>query len=179
MIRAAVAALLILAAPLAAHAQPARDGQHDFDFEIGDWTTEVRVLTNPLSGQPAKWVEYRGRSLVKPLLGGRANLVELDVAGAAGRIEGGSLRLYNPKTGQWSLNYVSLANGLLTAPVYGAFDGKGRGIFVGQDTLDGRTILVRFEITVISPGEARFEQAFSGDGGVSCETNWLAVDRKR
>lgn len=180
MVRAAFAAALLLSvAPLAAQAQPARDGRHDFDFEIGDWTTEVRVLTNPLSGQPGKWVEYRGRSLVKPLLDGRANLVELDVSGAAGRIEGGSLRLYNPKTGQWSLNYVSLTNGLLTAPVYGGFDGKGRGTFVGQDTLDGRTILVRFVITVVSPAEARFEQAFSGDGGVTWETNWLAVDRRR
>jgi hypothetical protein len=183
-IRACIAAaLLLFGTSHAAQAQPApppmRDGQRDFDFEIGDWTTEVRVLRNPLTGQPAQWAEYRGRSLVKPLMGGRANLVELDVAGAAGRIEGGSLRLYNPKTGQWSLNYVSLANGLLTAPVYGGFDGKGRGTFVGQDTLDGRVILVRFVITVASPTEARFEQAFSADGGATWETNWLAVDRKR
>ncbi|HEY8572424.1 hypothetical protein [Phenylobacterium sp.] len=178
VLRALAAAALLTLSPLAAHAEPARDGRHDFDFEIGDWTTEVRVLANPLSGQPAKWVEYRGRSLVKPLMGGRANLVELDVAGPAGRIEGGSLRLYNPKSGQWSVNYVSLADGLLTAPVFGAFDGKGRGTFVGQDTLNGRTILVRFVITVLSPTEARFEQAFSGDAGQSWETNWLAVDRR-
>ena len=177
-LRALVAAALLVATPAAAPAAPARDGRHDFDFEIGAWTTDVQVLTNPLSGQPAQWVEYRGRSLVKPLMNGRANLVELDVAGPAGRIEGGSLRLYNPKTGQWSLNYVSLANGLLTAPVYGGFDGAGRGTFVGQDTLDGRTILVRFVITLVSPTEARFDQAFSGDAGQTWETNWRAVDRR-
>ena len=30
---------------------PARDGQHDFDWEWGRWTTKVRVLRNPLSGE--------------------------------------------------------------------------------------------------------------------------------
>ncbi len=177
-LRALAAAALLLSAPLAARAAPAADGRHAFDFEIGDWTTEVRVLTNPLSGQPPQWAQYRGRSRVKPLMGGRANLVELDVAGPAGRIEGGSLRLYNPKSGQWSLNYVDLASGVLTSPVYGGFDAKGRGAFYGQDTVDGRVVLVRFLIQVVSPAEARFEQAFSDDAGATWETNWIAVDRR-
>jgi hypothetical protein len=33
---------------------------------------------------------------------------------------------------------------MLTAPVFGSFDGRGRGLFYGQDMLDGRAILVRF-----------------------------------
>ncbi|MBS0479615.1 MAG: hypothetical protein JSR79_09985 [Proteobacteria bacterium] len=157
----------------------ARDGQKDFDFEIGAWTTAVRVLRNPLSGQSPDWAEYKGTSVVKPLLDGRANFVELSVAGAGGRIEGGSLRLYNPQTRQWSLNFASLRNGMLTAPVYGGFDGKGRGEFYGQDNIDGRVVMVRFVITLVSPGEAHFEQAYSADGGVTWETNWVAVDTLR
>ena len=51
-------------------ATPARDGQHDFDWEIGRWTTSVRVLQNPLSGEAPKWAEYRGESLIKPLVVG-------------------------------------------------------------------------------------------------------------
>ena len=157
----------------------ARDGQRDFDFEIGTWATEVRVRRNPLSGTAADWADYRGTSIVRPIAEGRANLVELSVEGSAGRIEGVSFRLYNPQSRQWSLNFASFRNGLLTAPVYGAFDARGRGIFYGQDTLDGRMILVRFVITQSSRDEARFEQAYSVDGGVTWEENWIAVDRRQ
>ena len=163
-----------------AASQPAaRDGQKDFDWEIGTWTTKVKVRRNPLSGTAADWAEYEGTSVVKPLLDGRANFVELSVAGSRGKIEGGSLRLYNPKAGQWSLNYASTTGGVLTEPVFGSFDGRGRGLFYGQDTLDGRTILVRFVITQVSSNEARFEQAYSVDGGRSWEDNWIAVDTRR
>jgi hypothetical protein len=156
-----------------------RDGQRDFDWEIGTWTTKVKVRRNPLSGAAPDWTEYEGTSVVRPLLDRRANFVELSVGGPRGRIEGGSLRLYNPLTGQWSLNFASLRDGMLTAPVFGAFSGERRGLFYGQDMLDGRAILVRFVIIRVSPKEARFEQAYSTDGGQSWEDNWIAVDTRR
>jgi hypothetical protein len=156
-----------------------RSGANDFDWEIGTWATKVRVRGNPLSGEAAQWRDYAGTSVVKPLLDGRANFVELSVAGASGKIEGGSLRLYGSQTRQWSLNYANLRNGLLTSPVYGGFDAAGRGLFYGSDMLDGRAILVRFVITRPSPNVARFEQAYSADGGVTWEDNWIAVDTRQ
>ena len=168
-------AIVAAAAPVGTAAQT-RDGQRDFDWEIGRWTSDVRVLRNPLSGEPPQWAEYRGESLVKPLLDGRANFVELSIAGSAGKIEGGSLRLYNPQTRQWSLNYASLRNGLLTAPVFGGFDAAGKGTFTGDDTLGGKAILVRFVITRPTKTTARFEQAYSADAGATWETNWVATD---
>ena len=156
-----------------------KDGQHDFDWEIGTWTTKVRVRRNPISGEAPAWVEYQGMSAVKPVSDGRANLVELSVAGSKGKIEGVSLRLYNPEARQWSLNFASYRDGMLTAPVYGAFGANGRGLFYGQDMLGGRAILVRFIITRVSPNEARFDQAYSADGGVTWEDNWNAVDTRR
>lgn len=172
-------ALCGVSLPAAAQPSSIRDGQKDFDWEIGTWATSVRVLRNPLSRKPPEWAEYQGTSVVKPLMDGRWNLVELSVAGTSGKIEGGSLRLYNPKSGQWSLNYASLGNGLLTAPVYGGFDGRGVGRFYGSDTLDGRAILVRFVITPKAGNKAEFEQAYSADGGVTWETNWFATDTRR
>jgi len=83
--------------PAAAPAAAPRDGQHDFDWEIGNWATHVRVLRNPLTGAAPDWAEFRGTSLVKPILGGRANSVELSVKNDKGAIEGVSLRLYNPQ----------------------------------------------------------------------------------
>jgi hypothetical protein len=166
------------AGPLPVPAGVARDGARDFDFEIGSWSTRVRVLRNPLSGGTPDWAEYQGTSIVRPALGGRANLVELSVEGPAGRIEGVSLRLYNPQSHQWNINFASLRGGTLTPPVFGGFDGRGSGTFYGQDMLDGRAIFVRFVITQASAVEAHFEQAFSADGGASWEVNWIAVDRR-
>lgn len=175
----ALAALPVPPADAVQEKPAAASGQGDFDFEFGTWTTKVKVLRNPLSGEPPNWAEYEGTSVVRPLLDGRANFVELSVRGAAGQIEGGSLRLYNPQTRQWNVNYASLRNGMLTAPVYGSFDGRGQGTFYGQDMLDGRAILVRFVITQKGANEAHFEQSYSADGGVSWETNWIAVDTRR
>ena len=88
-----------------------RDGQHDFDFEIGTWKTHLKRLQHPLSGSNS-WVEYEGTTVVRKVWDGRANLVELDVSGPAGRIEGLSLRLFNPVSGQWSLNLPESMTGL-------------------------------------------------------------------
>jgi hypothetical protein len=155
-----------------------RDGQSDFNFETGEWKTKVRVLRNPLSGKAAIWAEYDGTSIVRPLMNGRANIVDLSVAGPAGRIEGVSLRLYEPKSRQWSLNFASLRDGKLTAPVVGSFDEKGRGVFYGVDTVGERPVRVRFVITQVSAREAHFDQAFSSDHGKTWETNWVAVDTR-
>lgn len=185
---AALCGLLSVFQPLPAVEQPpaspapavqaaaAADRQHDFDFEIGTWKTHVRRLKRPLSGS-TEWVEYEGTSVVTALSQGRANIVELDVSGPAGRIEGVSLRLYNPEARQWSLNFSNLRAGTLSPPVTGRFR-NGRGEFYGLESLDGRAILVRFVISDVTADSARFEQAFSDDGGRTWETNWIAVDTR-
>jgi len=152
----------------------AHDGVHDFDFELGTWKTQLSRLVHPLSGSK-EWVEYTGTSVARKVWGGRANLLELEVDGPAGHIEGLSLRLYDPESHQWSLNFANGKNGQLTEPVYGAFE-NGRGEFYGKDSLNGRAIFVRFVISDITPKSAHFEQAFSADGGKNWEVNWIATD---
>jgi hypothetical protein len=177
ILRALLLMPLVLQPALAGAApEPPRDGQHDFDFEFGTWKTHVKRLVGPLSGSTT-WVEYEGTSIVQPLWDGRANLVHLDVKGPKGRIEGISLRLYNPESRQWSLNFVNSAVGVLSPPTIGEFKG-GRGEFYNQETLNGRAILVRFVISDITPTSCRFEQAFSADGGKTWEVNWIAVDTR-
>ena len=167
------------AAALSPSPQPTsaeRDGQHDFDFEIGSWKTHLSRLEHPLTGSD-KWVEYEGTSIVRPVWNGRANLVELEVDGPAGHIEGLSLRLYNPQSRQWSLNYANSRVGSLSPPTVGEFK-NGRGEFYDQETFNGRVILVRFVISGITPNSCRFEQAFSDDGGKTWEVNWIATDTR-
>lgn len=153
-----------------------RDGQKDFDFEVGTWKTHLKRLVNPLS-HSTTWIEYEGMTIVKKVWNGRANLVELDVKGTAGRIEALSLRLYNPQTRQWSLNFSNVKGGVITTPTIGEFK-DGRGEFYSQETLDGRAIFVRFVISDITPNSCHFEQAFSDDGGKTWEVNWIATDTR-
>ena len=153
-----------------------RDGQRDFDFEIGTWKTHLQRLLNPLSGSTT-WVEYEGTTVVRKVWNGRANLVELAVSGPAGKFEGLSLRLYNPQSRQWSLNFASVNGGVMTPPTIGEFK-NGRGEFFNQETLNGRAILVRFVISDITANSCRFEQAFSDDGGKTWEVNWIATDTR-
>ena len=151
--------------------------QRSFDWEIGTWHTDVRLLADPLSESPDEWLRFEGTSKVRPLMDGRANVVELKVQGPNGRIEAMNLRLYEPQADRWSLTFVSVRDGLLTPAVYGGFH-DGVGAFYGDDQLGDRPIKVRFLIFRQGPNKARFEQAFSEDGGATWETNWIAVDKR-
>src|SRR4029453_2279604 len=84
-----------------------RDGQHDFDFHIGTWKTHLKRRLHPLTRSNA-WVKYRGTTVVRKVWNGRANLVELKADGPAGHFEGLNLRLYNPNSHQWSLNFANI-----------------------------------------------------------------------
>jgi hypothetical protein len=153
-----------------------RDGQHDFDFEIGTWKTHLRRLVRPLTGSTT-WIEYQGTSVVRKVWNGRANLVELEADGPEGHFEGLNLRLYNPESHQWSLNFANSSSGTLSQPTIGEFK-NGRGEFFDQETVKGRAIFVRFVISDITPNSCRFEQAFSEDGGKTWEVNWIATDTR-
>jgi hypothetical protein len=161
----------------AANGQKAlQDGQYDFDFEIGTWKTHLKRLVQPLTGSTT-WVECDGKTVVRKVWGGKANLVELEADCPKGHFEGMSLRLYNAQSHQWSLNFSNVNDGTLSQPTIGEFK-NGRGEFYDQEPLNGRAIFVRFVITDITPNSCRFEQAFSDDGGKTWEVNWIATDTK-
>ncbi|AGG89418.1 hypothetical protein [Rhodanobacter denitrificans] len=159
-----------------AGAEIPRDGQHDFDFEIGIWRTHLKRLAHPLSGS-GEWAEYEGVTTVRKVWNGRANLVELTADGPGGHFEGLNLRLYNPRSRQWSLNFANSSSGTLGQPTIGQFV-DGRGEFYDQEDFNGRAILVRFVITPLDADTIRFEQAFSDDGGKTWEVNWVATDTR-
>lgn len=161
-------ALLCAAAPPAA---VPRDGQHDFDFDLGTWKTHSSRLLHPLTGSKT-WVQLDGVTVVSSIWDGRANLAEYKADGAAGAIELLSLRWYNPSTHEWNLDFATPNVGTLGIPGVGLFR-NGRGDFYDQEPINGRVVLVRFSIWGITHDTARSEQAFSDDGGKTWETNWI------
>lgn len=159
------------AADAVAAAPAPHDGTHDFDFHMGMWATHISRLLHPLSGS-TEWTAYDGVSTVRPVWNGKASLFELEASGPAGHLEGVGLRLYDPTAHQWNLNWTNSSLGKLDGALIGEFRG-GRGEFYGQDTFNGRTILVRNGFYDIKPNSSRFEQAFSADYGKTWETNWI------
>jgi len=149
-----------------------RDGQRDFDFNIGVWRTRIKRLQHPLTGSK-EWIEVNGTVTVSKVWQGRANLEEIEADGPAGHIEGVTLRLYNPESRQWYLYWANSKSGTLGTPNVGEFK-NGRGEFYSQDQFNDRTILVRQIYSDITPNSYHFEQAFSDDGGKTWEPNWVA-----
>src|SRR6266700_922107 len=144
-----------------AGAQPTRtqrDGQHDFDFELGTWKIHLKRLDKRLAGSTT-WVEFDGTSVTRKVWDGRADLEEFEVDSPTGHIEGLTLRLYDPQTHQWSLYWATNKSGAMGPPTIGEFK-NGRGEFFDTEPSgpNGRSILVRFVWSNITPNSAHFEQ---------------------
>ena len=171
--------LIVLLLPLQGLAQlnsdasKTRDGQHDFDFNIGTWNTHIKRLQHPLTGSNT-WVELEGTVVVQKVWNGRAQLEEIEADGPTGHFEGLTLFLYNPRSHQWSQNFASSGDGTLSVPTVGEFK-NGRGEFFDQEPFNGRTILVRVVWSNVTPNSHQFEQSFSDDGGKTWEPNFVAT----
>jgi hypothetical protein len=159
------------ATPAVPQAAAQRDGQHDFDFEIGSWKIHLKRRLHPLTGSNT-WVEFDGTSVTRKLWQGRSQVEEFETDGAAGHIEGMTLRLYNPQMHEWRLYWANSQKGIMDVPQIGRFV-NGRGEFYAQDTIEGKTIWVRFIWSQTDSVSPHFEQSYSEDGGKTWEVNWI------
>jgi len=154
-----------------------RDGQHDFDFEIGSWKVHNSRLLRPLTGSTT-WIEFEGTSVARKVWDGRADLLELESGTPSGHAEGLILRLYTPQSRQWSVSFASGRDGSLGQPAVGEFK-NGRGEFYGREIVNGRTVLARTVVSDITPNSYRVEFAFSDDGGKTWEVDWISVHTRK
>jgi hypothetical protein len=145
------------------------DGSHDFDLLAGHWNIQNRRLKQRWVGSD-EWDEFPATSAMQLTLGGIGIFDEYK-APARG-FAGITLRLYQPATQQWSLYWANSRDGVLQPPVHGRFV-KDVGTFYGDDVDDGKPVRVRYIWSRITRTSARWEQAFSIDGGKSWETNWI------
>lgn len=163
--------------PAAHDGAAAHDGQRDFDFLIGTWKTHLKRLVNPLTGSTT-WIEFEGTQVTeKSSWGGRAIIDEFSVQDPKTntKVEGLTVRLYNPASRQWSIYWANAKNGAFSLPpTVGRFT-NGRGEFYDQEEFQGRWILVRYVWSDITPTSAKFEQSFSEDGGKTWEANWIST----
>lgn len=165
------------------HTPPTADALHQalhaFDFLPGDWRIHHRRLKHRLKACQ-DWEEFEGHSSAWPVLGGLGNIDDNHIELPSGPYRALTLRSVNPLTGEWTIWWLDgRFPGQLDAPMRGSFR-DGTGVFFGDDLLDGRPIRIRFIWSEMSADRARWEQAFSGDGGASWETNWvMRLERDR
>jgi hypothetical protein len=158
--------------------QDADSARHDFDFLVGHWTTRQRRLKHRLQGND-EWETFDATTHNQHLPGGVINFDTLVAPGWRPGWVGMSLRVFNPATNRWSIYWVTNdgggidpATGHLGAPVVGRFHGD-EGSFEGADVFEGRAIRVRFHWQHWGTDRARWQQAFSDDGGLTWEVNWV------
>jgi hypothetical protein len=150
----------------------AQAGQHDFDFLFGTWKYHLKRRVHPLTGSTT-WVEAGGTAVGHKIWDGRADLTETAAAGSSGQLMGLTLRTFNPKTHQWYLYWANSKDGIVGVPQIGEFS-NGIGEFFAMDTLDDRSILVRFVWSGTTSPSPHFEQSYSADGGKTWEVNWIS-----
>jgi hypothetical protein len=150
------------------------DGQHDFDFNIGVWHTHIKRILDPFASS-SESVELNGTVTVRKVWNGKAELEEIEADGPKGHWEGLSLFLYNPSAHQWSQSFVNSKVGALSSSSTNIGEFKdGRGVLIGQDTVNDKTILVRAAWSDIKPGSHQYEESFSDDGGKTWVRSFVA-----
>jgi len=155
-------------APKAAASE--RDGSHDFDPLLGKWKYHLKRRLNPLTGSN-KWIDLEGTGECHKIWDG-AEIDQINVDGGGTHIEGLTLRTYNPERHEWSLYWANRKDGHVDVPQVGRFK-DGHGEFYAQDTINGKTIFVKFDWSAMNTNSPHFEQSFSYDGGKTWEVNWI------
>jgi hypothetical protein len=150
----------------------ARDGQHDFDFNIGVWHTHIRRVLDPFSGA-THTMELNGTVTVRKVWDGRAQLEEIEADGPNGHWEGLTMFLYNPASHQWSQSFIGSKVATLEAPLIGSFK-DGRGELFALDTDHNKTVLVRGVWSEIAPDSHHFQEDYSNDGGKTWAPSFIA-----
>lgn len=162
---------------------PFENARADFDFQMGSWHVDNRLLTNPFDDDPV-WVTFSGTAHVHKMPGGFGNLDTFIALEWRPNWMGMTMRIFNPETGLWSLYWISpktggidSATGLLMPPVVGKFD-NGVGVFEGDDVVAGRPVRVRYTWTDTTTDHPKWQQAYSQDGGKTWKPNWFMVETR-
>lgn len=141
----------------------------DFDFFMGRWTVHHRRLARRGVGA-TDWDTFDSVAECRPLLGGVANVEEQVCIDRGWR--GAAMRCLDLARREWSIYWISDADGRLQPPVRGRFE-DGVGVFEGPDIDGERPILARYTWMRSADDAPRWSQAFSYDGGATWETNWI------
>ena len=144
---------------------------NDFDFWIGRWNVRNERLKERLRGS-TEWETFDAVAEARFLPGGMGNIDQFAAEEWRPGWMGMTVRLFDRASETWRIYWAASDHAIFDPPVVGGFT-DGVGVFEGDDHHEGTPVRVRFTWTHDTPETARWEQAFSADGGASWETNWI------
>jgi len=143
----------------------------DFDFLAGRWDVEHHRLVKPLTGSD-EWDVFGGSSTVaRTYFDGSISIDEIALPERG--FSGLSLRLFSPRTRDWTIYWVNSRDGILQPPVRGRWEDGVSRLRGDEELYDGQRVHVTYEWSDVTDTTARWQQAFSADGGRTWETNWV------
>lgn len=159
---------------------PDQSQAHAFDALIGSWKVTNRrkkgsyFLPDQARGEAVEWEEFTGHDHFETQLDGRAVVEHWAATLPSGeQALGYSVKAFEPTTGQWAIIWIDNRNPLDFRPLWGTFE-AGVGVFFQViETPDGQPLHVRYIWDELTATTARWQQAFSFDGGTHWETNWI------
>jgi len=156
--------------PLRSDAERAPD---DWAFLAGSWTVRHRKLRKRLAGSH-DWDLFGGTFVNWPTLGGNGNAGDNLMEAPGGTFRGIGFRAWDPATREWLSWWLDGRDpSRIGAPLRGRFAG-GTGTYLSDDMHEGRPVKARVTWSRITGKTARWEQAFSADGGATWEVNWTS-----
>jgi hypothetical protein len=153
------------------------DAAKDFDFVYGEWTIKNKMLKERLK-QCEEWLEFDASYDAMPLIGGWGNVDRFEAVVNDRKIQGASIRLFDPETEKWSIYWVSANSPKIDDPMVGSFEGT-HGEFFAKEPYEDKEMTVRFLWDHDGKDQARWEQALSLDDGKTWEVNWIMEFTRR
>lgn len=137
----------------------------DFAFLDGHW--RIRNLKRRSTG----WDRFDGEARCISILGGIGSVEELLIP--ARDFSGMGLRMLDVEKRQWSDHWVNAKSGVLTTPgQFGSFE-QGVGLFTSTYEDSGKLMHSMGIWDHIGPGQCRWRQVYSADGGLTWEHDWV------
>jgi hypothetical protein len=148
-----------------------QDQHGRFAFQTGIWRVHHRKLHTRLQNC-ADWVEFSGTCEAREIMGGAGNIEDNFLDDPAGSHHAAALRRIDPASGEWTITWFDQRSSDVDPAMRGIFEGP-TGTFLCDDMFGGTFIRVRFIWSRTDTDSPRWEQAFSNDGGIHWETNWI------
>jgi hypothetical protein len=171
-----IGVVMVAETPAAWSAHPCASHEaRAFDFWIGDWSIEQKILQ-----QDGSWLKLGATTSVSRDLDGCAIVEHWDGSvqffweGMKGpeRMKGLSVRAYDPRTGKWYIHWMDTRRSYFGNPYAGGFN-QGRGEFFREwETPQGKRT-GRIVFSDITDTSVHWELAISSDERATWTTLWV------
>jgi hypothetical protein len=138
-------------------------GPGDFDFLTGEWRIKLRNFDT--SGPGGK-KERDASATIYRVMNGMGSIEEL--RNGDGSMWGMGVRVWHNEEKKWADHWTSAQDGVVNPPQLGQFI-DGAGVFLLDDTDEGKPIKIKAVWDQITPQSCRWYQIISRDQGTTWE----------